>query len=186
MMSIYTVNDIFLEEEFAILKDIFNSTTDIELDPVLGRKIVYITQIPEELLIKVSDIANNICNESLTLNNFLAVEYNKQYGEPNLPVHFDGDTNDFIFNFQLSANISWDLGVNCETYQLKDNSAVIFHPNLNSHWRPRKTFKDGDFVIMIFFRFHKTDNMTDYSHVRFSQNDPIFKEVNEFRDSLNS
>lgn len=183
-MSVYTFNDIFLQEELSALNDIFKNTTNIELDPVLGRKIVYIDNIPEKLLLKVTNIANTICDEPLSGPHVLSVEYNSQYGKPNLPVHFDGDDQDLIFNFQLSSNISWDLGVNCETYQLKDNSAVIFNPNLNSHWRPKKEFKDGDYVAMIFFRFQKINNKTDYSHLALTQDDPIFKEANDFRNSL--
>lgn len=183
-MSIYTFDNIFLEEEFTILKDIFKSTTDIEIDPVLGRKIVYINNIPQQLLSKVANIANTISDEPLFLTNVISVEYNNQYGKPNLPVHFDGDSSDLILNFQLSSNIPWDLGVDCKTYPLKDNSAVIFNPNLYSHWRPKKEFKDGDYVAMIFFRFQKKDNKTDYSHLALSQDDPIFKEANDFRDSL--
>jgi hypothetical protein len=183
-MSVYTFNDIFLEEDLAILKDIFKNTTNIELDPVLGRKIVYIDDIPEQLLLKVTSIASTISDEPLSSPHVLSVEYNRQYGEPNLPVHFDGDTCDLILNFQLSSNISWDLGVNCETYPLKDNSAVIFNPNLNSHWRPKKEFKDGDYVAMIFFRFEKINNKTDYSYLALKQDNPIFKEANDFRNSL--
>jgi hypothetical protein len=185
-MSIHTFNDIFLEEELTILKDIFQNTTDIELDPVLGRKIVYIKDVPESLLLKVSSIANSISDEPVSFTHLLSVEYNKEYGEPNLPVHFDGDDQDLILNFQLSSNTSWDLGVNCETYPIKDNSAVVFSPNLNSHWRPKKEFKSGDYVIMIFFRFQKINNKTDYSHLALAQDHPIFKEANDFRNSLSS
>jgi hypothetical protein len=185
-MSVYTFDDIFSEEELIILKYLFKNTLDIEIDPTLGRKIVYIRDIPELLLSKIINIANSISDEPISFTHLMSVEYNKQYGEPNLPVHFDGDTNELIVNFQLSSNISWDLGVNDQTYPLKDNSAVIFNPNLNSHWRPKKVFKDGDHVAMIFFRFEKTNKKTDYSHLRFSQNDPIFKEVNDFRDSLSN
>jgi hypothetical protein len=185
-MSVHTVNNIFLEEELTILQNLFDNTTSIEIDPVLGRKIVYIKDIPEPLLLKVTNIANSISNEPLSFTHVLSVEYNREFGEPNLPVHFDGDDQDLILNFQLSSNISWDLGVNCEVYPLKNNSAVIFNPNLNSHWRPKKDFKDGDYVTMIFFRFEKTNNKTDYSHLTLSQDDPIFKEANDFRNSLNS
>lgn len=185
-MSVHTFDNLFLEEELTILRDIFKNTTNIELDPVLGRRQVYIKDIPEVLLLKVTNIASDISNEPMSLTNFMSVEYSNQYGKPNLPVHFDGDTIDLIVNFQLSSNTSWDLGVNCETYSLKDNSAVIFHPNFNSHWRPKKEFKDGDYVKMIFFRFQKINNKTDYSHLRLSLDDPIFKEANDFRDSLNS
>lgn len=183
-MTIHTFDNVFSEEELIILKYLFKNTKSIELDPVLGRKIVYINGIPEPLLLKITDIVNTMSDEPLAFVHALSVEYSSQYGEPNLPVHFDGDVADFILNFQLSSNTSWDVGVNCEVYPLKDNSAIIFNANLNSHWRPKKVFKDGEYVAMIFFRFQKINNKTDYSHLALTQDDPIFKEANDFRNSL--
>ena len=91
-MSVYTFDNIFSEEELIILKDIFKNTTDIKLDPILGRKIVFIDNIPEQLLLKIINMVNGLFSEPLILAHVMSVEYNNQYGKPNLPVHFDGDT----------------------------------------------------------------------------------------------
>jgi hypothetical protein len=129
-------------------------------------------------------LINSLYKENLILNGFSAVEYNNKYSNPNLPPHYDGDDNDLIFSIQLSSNVSWGVGVDCELYRLKDNSAVIFHPNVNAHWRPKKEFKDGEYVRMMFVRFYKATGRTDYSHMRYGSKDPIFDKVNEFRDSF--
>jgi hypothetical protein len=133
---------------------------------------------------KLNKIIEEFPYINLSLGHATVVEYNNKYGEPNLPVHYDHDNHDLIINFQLMSNTVWPIGVDCEAYNLKDNSAVVFNPNGFTHWRPHKKFKDGEFVTMIFFRFMNEQNPSDYSHLDYNIGDPIFKEVEEFRKSL--
>jgi len=114
---------------------------------------------------------------------FAVAEYTAEVGKPNLPPHFDGDRTDLIMTYQLPSNRQWGVGVDLNVYELEDNDGVIFHPNENIHWRPHTEFKDGEFVRVMFVRFCLPEQ-TDYSHLRFSQNDPIFNEVTAFMDSL--
>jgi len=132
---------------------------------------------------KVKDFIKTF-SKDVRLGNILYVEYNNKYGTPNLPPHFDGDSSKFVVNFQLSSNTAWDLGIDFDIYSIEDNSALIFDPNKNIHWRPKKTFKDGEYVKMIFFRFYDLNKQVDNSHLRLSLNDKIFKNINDFRDSL--
>ena len=118
------------------------------------------------------------------LHSFVTAEYTAEVGKPNLPPHFDGDQTDLIMTYQLSSNKQWGVGVDFDVYYLEDNDGVIFHPNENIHWRPHANFEDGDVVMVMFFRFGLPVE-SDYSHMRFNQNDPIFSEVMAFRDSLN-
>ena len=117
------------------------------------------------------------------LNSFVTGEYTAEVGKPNLPPHFDGDQIDLIMTYQLSSNKQWGVGVDLNVYDLEDNDGIIFHPNENIHWRPHTEFKDGEFVRVMFFRFGLPTE-SDYSHMRFNQNDPILYEVRAFRDSL--
>jgi hypothetical protein len=66
---------------------------------------------------------------------------------------------------------------------LEDNDGVIFHPNESIHWRPHAEFKDGEFVRVMFIRF-VLPNGSDYSYKKASIADPVFDEVNAFRNSL--
>jgi hypothetical protein len=133
---------------------------------------------------KMLKIVNELSPIKLTMAHVMAVEYNSKYGHPVLPPHFDHDTNDLVVDFQLSANTSWDLGVDLKNYEMLDNSALIFNANEHIHWRPHKTFKDGEYVKMVFWRFFDEANPTDYSHLDYVMDHEILKGANQFRDSL--
>jgi hypothetical protein len=113
----------------------------------------------------------------------VTAEYTLEAGKPDLPPHFDGDQTDLIMTYQLPSNRQWGVGVDLNVYMLEDNDGVIFHPNESIHWRPLVEFKDGEFVRVMFIRF-MLPNGTDYSHKIASLVDPIFDEVNAFRNSL--
>jgi hypothetical protein len=117
------------------------------------------------------------------LSGFVVCDYTAEAGKPNLPPHFDGDQTDLIMTYQISSNRTWGVGVDLNVYDLEDNDGVIFHPNESIHWRPHAEFKDGELVRVMFVRF-RLPIESDYSHLRLSQDDPIFSEVRAFRDSL--
>jgi hypothetical protein len=185
-MSILKVENILTQEELALIKNAVEQN-EIEPDETLGRKYmggIHHAFTPE-IEAKMYAIANQASEVPLSMTHGMVVEYSAEYGTPNLPPHFDGDTNDLIINMQLEANTSWDLGLNLETYSLEDNSALVFNANTEIHWRVNKDFKPGEYVRMMFVRFYDAENPSDYSHL--SQHWPshdIFKEIREFRDSL--
>lgn len=137
------------------------------------------TTFMEDMLEKVTELTG----KPYRFYGFVVAEYTAAAGKPNLPPHFDGDQTDLIMTYQLSSNRQWGVGVDLNVYDLEDNDGVIFHPNESIHWRPHTEFKDGESVMVMFVRF-RLPIESDYSHLRFSQDDPIFKEVMDFRDSL--
>ena len=141
-------------------------------------------EIAESLRERVIEIASSLSKIKLSLDHGNYSEYSNKYGSPNLPPHFDGDTNDLIINFQLSSNTSWDVGVGVDRYSLVDNSAVVFNGNTNIHWRPIKTFKDGEYVRMIFFRLYNSEVRSDYSNLPHHPDNDIFSEVRNIRNNL--
>lgn len=140
----------------------------------------------EETYRKLVDLCKEISEDDLEISSVAYVEYSGKYGTPVLPPHFDGDSSEFIINFQLDSNTSWDVGVDFNVYKMENNSAVIFQPNVNIHWRPHKKFKENEYVKMVFFRVSIIDeeSIVDNSHLRYSLDDKVYKEVNDFRDSL--
>ena len=84
----------------------------------------------------------------------------------------------------MSSNVKWNIGIDRSIYDMNDNDALLFNPNKCVHWRPRKTFKDGEFIRLIFFRFYNLEKISDYSHLRYWPQDEVFKEINKFRDSV--
>ena len=175
------IDNVFSDEEIQYLNNIINDIKEFEPDEELGRHKFTIDKIGNEFAERLIKLVNN----NLSLSSVTYVEYSNKFGKPNLPPHFDGDSSELILNYQLSSNTVWDLGLNTSIYKLEDNSAILFDPNKNIHWRPIKDFKDGEYVKMIFFRFCDQSNQLDNSHLRYSLGDIIYKEVREFRERLN-
>jgi hypothetical protein len=184
-MSIDRIDNIFSQEELDHINDIINNSPN-NVHEELGRKQFYsvASGFSPELRTKLTDIAKRVSGLPLELSHAVAVEYSPLYGEPNLRTHVDGDTNDLIINIQLDSNTVWDMGLNQKTYTLNDNSALIFNANKEIHWRVHKEFKEGEYVKMLFVRFHNPENMSDYSYLPHNPDDEMFKEAREFRDSL--
>ena len=200
-MSVYKVNDLFSTPELELLYILINSIVipinddgtyiydtdngqeDCTISKYLGR-IQSSFKPPPELNKKLLNIAKNISSKKLKSSGMTYVEYNKKYGLPNLPPHFDGDLSEVIINYQLSSNTPWDIGLDTKIYKIEDNSALVFNPNENIHWRPHKTFNKDEYVKMIFFRFRSAEDVIDNSHLRYSLNNDIYKKANELRNSL--
>lgn len=201
-MSVQKIKNIFTQEELNILNNAISyskipvddnnnyvnyksNSEGLGICEELGRlQFGGLKDLPQPINDKVINIVKNLLGKKLSLSHAMAVEYSSSYGIPNLPVHYDHDTHDLIINFQLLSNTQWSIGIDLEVYDLEDNSAIIFNGNEHTHWRPHKTFKDKEFIKMIFFRFKDIENPSDYSHLKYSIDDEIFKEMNEFRDSL--
>jgi hypothetical protein len=201
-MSVQKINNIFTKEELDILNNRLNYSaipTDSNFNYAnhrldqegrgihdeLGRlQFGSLKDLPLSIVDKINKIVENASNKELSMSHAIAVEYSSLYGLPNLPVHYDYDTNDLIINFQLLSNTKWNIGVDLKIYELEDNSALVFNGNEHTHWRPHKTFKDNEFIKMIFFRFADPNNPSDYSHLDYVINHEIFAEINAFRDSL--
>jgi hypothetical protein len=180
------VSNIFSKEDIAAIKNIIDNPDSKQVHNGLGR----LEQggnfnLPETIIAKLTKIVKEVSGaETMSLRSLMAVEYNNKYGDPSLPPHFDGDTTEIIVDFQISSNTSWGIGLNLEVFELEDNSAVIFNPNTNIHWRPIKSFEDGEYVQMIFFRFNDPNNVVEHLEARYSQDHEVFREVREFRESL--
>lgn len=196
------ISNVFTSEELTILNNsimhaktlIYNNGSYIDrlsnnsgqgIDYVLGRLQLHIDYLIKNIYLKLNDSVNAIFNKEYIYDHSLVAEYSNAYGKPNLPPHYDGDSNHLIVNYQLSSNSSWDIAVGMNLFEMEDNSAILFNGNENIHWRPHKVFKDGEYVTMIFFRFKDPLNNCDYSHLRYMQDHMVFSEINKYRNSLN-
>lgn len=181
-MKIKQINNLFSNEELLYINKIIKeSKTD--LDSMLGRVKSEI-DFKGSIRQKVEKLINETYKVNLSLGSINYVEYNKRYGKPELPPHFDGDNCDLLLNYQLSSNTVWGIGLNKKVYNLQNNDAVIFSPNEVIHWRPIKNFLNEEYVKMIFFRFHNLKFPSDHSDKRYSLDHSIFTEINKFRDGL--
>lgn len=180
--------DVFTEEEVKAIHDEIKNAKTKSVDSgdrPLGRLNISGFNVPESALDKIKDLAFSAFGKKLEYcGKDSCVIYSGEYGSPSLPPHFDGDKTEVIIDYQLSSNTTWDVGVDLNVFDLEDNSAVVFNPNTNIHWRPIKDFEDGEYVTMLFFRLFDPESPKDYSDRALPIDDEVFKEVNDFRESL--
>ena len=183
--DISIATNIFSEEEIESLYETIKDN-EPEIHGELGR-IQYnllLNTIRSKTVDKLNDVVKEVTDLPLQIRSATYVEYNSLYGKPNLPPHLDADTNDLILNIQIESNTDWAIGLNLKAYDIKDNSALVFNPNKEIHWRAHKEFKDGEYVRMLFIRLFNPDNPSDYSHLDLLQDDEMFTDAIAFRDSL--
>lgn len=176
------LKELFNEKEIEYIRYKINNSVR-EVDNNLGRaKCTF--ELQPELKEKIQKYISKIYKTDLHLGSSSYVEYNKVYGTPQLPPHFDGDSCDLLLNYQLHSNTMWGIGIDKNIYNLKNNEAVCFSPNDYIHWRPIKTFSDTEYVEMIFFRFFDLNSPSDNSHKRYSLDHEIYKDVNNYRNAI--
>lgn len=123
-----------------------------------GRVDIRHLKIPQDIIDKVTKIVMDTMDNSFTdvvFSFIIYAEYSlKSGGNPKLEPHFDiSEGSTIILDYQLESNVSWDLIVESESFTLKDNDGILFDPLSNIHYRPVQSFKDDEFVRMLFFRF---------------------------------
>jgi hypothetical protein len=183
MKNVYEVSNFLLPEELDMIDRMMKDRKLENEDGVLGR-ILYMVPKLDEISDAIQKRVETLVGKRLDVVGSVFAEYSSKYGQPNLPPHFDGDTNSLIVDYQYKGNTSWGLGVDSKVFEMEDNKAIIFNPNEYPHWRPHKTFKEGEVITMIFFRFPDNSGKTDYSHMRYSQDADIFANIRRIRDSL--
>lgn len=177
------IENLFNEDELLDLFKCIDKSKKKD-DPALGRQMREINSLPIGIKNKLEKIGSTLYKKDLSVCFCLYIIYSKDFGQPNLPPHIDADSNDLIFNYQLRSNTRWDIGLGVKDYKIDDNCSLIFDPNEVIHWRPHKTFNQGDYVEMVLFRMVDPNNIVDKSHLKYMQNDPIFKDAIDFRNKL--
>lgn len=124
----------------------------------MGRVNMYfpLYEVPE-VFDKVEKFMKNLDPE---LKYFYATfaRYNLVYGEPNLGPHMDSNFESITtLDVQINANTNWNMNIEGTEYHIENNSALIFKPAEVVHWRPRKTFKDGQFVEIVLIDYINLD-----------------------------
>ena len=188
MENCYKIKDLFTQQELEWI-DLAIQNAPTEDDPVLGRVTKHITKPSNNFLWKLIQTTNSTFNKELVLGPITYTRYSAKFGKPNLPPHIDRDKVEVIVDYQYKSNTNWPLGLNKTIYEMEDNSALMFNPNKNIHWRPIKDFDSEEFVEMIFFRFFEIENgqvVSDYTDVlpREGTYNPELEEVEEFRNKL--
>jgi len=129
----------------------FEDGSFIGVDP--GRETLELFPLPEKIINKISSLISKDSGYSYVGTTYC--EYNLKHGNPQLPMHFDGNKNNVCFDYQLESNTEWPIIVDNEEYILKNNDALLFDPGYKLHGRPNKTFIDDDYVNMFFVFWRK-------------------------------
>jgi hypothetical protein len=95
--------------------------------------------------------------DEISLAHYSYIDYDLKYGdgryEPSLPPHIDSTENLVTFNYQLGGNIDWDIYIDNQPYSLKTGDAIIFSAVNQVHWRPKREWKEGDFLEIVTFDY---------------------------------
>lgn len=82
-------------------------------------------------------------------------------------------------DIQVKSNIDWPISVEGREYQLKDNQALTFAGTHQVHWRPKRDFKDGEFLDMVFCHFSARDYVENELGELISSEDPSLQKLSE-------
>lgn len=168
------IENVFSEKEIDdINAAALSKQDDIEIQTFLGRtRLDYDFKDIDKLPKSIIDKANGLIKEfsdcekrKYSFRYFTLVEYNNQYGMPQLGPHKDTCAFTGTILCQLESNTSWDLYVEGVAYSLKDNSALLINARDQDHWRLHKDFSDGDYIKMVFLHYlDLNDQEMNYSN----------------------
>ena len=161
------INNVFTEQE---IKDIENAAflkkDDTEIQTFLGRtRLDYsfedIDKLPKSILNKANDLIKEFSDKNkrkYSFRYFTLVEYNNEFGMPQLGPHKDTCAFTGTILCQLKSNIAWDIYVEGIPYMLTDNSALLINARDQDHWRMHKEFNEGDYLKMVFLHYMDLDD----------------------------
>lgn len=133
------------------------------------KKIVHMSRLliefacPPDIEETMDSYAKPLHKDPIRLTHYNYIDYNLKYGEgkyaPALPPHLDADENLVTFNYCLDQNIEdWQVWVDDKPYDLKKGDAIIFSAVNHVHWRPKRKWKEGEFVEIVSFDYCPVTN----------------------------
>ena len=158
------VSNFLTSDEILEICLITSQTTNQSFTSSLGHNSWHI-RLPDYLVKKFTDKASEIAGEELFLKEYNVSRYENVTSNagntyvPMLYPHTDETFKEprFTLDYQIRSNIDWDIVVDdwkeIKTFKLKDNEIISFSGTHQVHWRPKKIFKDGEFVEMLFMHF---------------------------------
>lgn len=131
---------------------LINQDTVVMVDKENGRLMAEMLPTPEYIVEKLKSIVKERYGDCEYLSTVYA-EYSSQHGNPKLNKHFDSKNDTTLIDYQLNSNTVWPITIDEINYELVDNQAVLLRPFKQFHGRPKKIFKQEEFVNMLFFFF---------------------------------
>lgn len=118
-------------------------------------------EMPKSIEEKLDLVAKPIYDGDIAMCHYNYIEYNLKYGDGNdpiLPPHLDGDENLVTLNTNVGGNIDWDIYVDGKRYTLGVGQTIVFSAINQVHWRPKRKFKEGEFLEILSVDYCPTTN----------------------------
>lgn len=157
----YLIKNFFNEAEIEELKSAAK-INEHDSHISTGRSV---TQVLEPLFVnrsaiieKVQKAAKDLYSKEYKIVTDGFMEWSLKYGPPKLQPHMDDSLGEVVFDCQLDSNIDWPIYIDGKEYLLKDGDALFFNGEISDHWRPRRSFVDGEFVKIVIFNLIPEDH----------------------------
>jgi len=159
------IENFFTEEQINRIYEIVQNAPRTSFQQYLSYVSSHII-LPSDIIDSVTKVAEEIVGEGLVLKEYNFSRYQKTISDcrklwfnpllfPHIDNAFEGKR--FTVDVQLRSNVSWEIIVDNwksqESFILKDNQALTFSGTHQVHWRPKKEFKDGEFLEALFLHF---------------------------------
>jgi hypothetical protein len=129
--------------------------------PDLARVVIEF-EMPESSLNTIDSIIKPMYSEEIAMSHYSYLGYSLEYSDgvtaPSLPPHIDAAETLITFNYQIGGNIDWDIYVDGVPYSLKTGDAVVFSAVNQIHWRPKRTWRPGEYTEILTINYSPLDN----------------------------
>lgn len=116
---------------------------------------------------RICDVVSNALNDDFILEEYSFVRYTPEYGyDVKLFPHYDTRSSQrVVLDIQLNATEKWDIIVENENFNLKNNQGLIFYGTQQMHWREKKKLLPDTQIDMVFcWLKYKNDRMLTTDH----------------------
>lgn len=112
---------------------------------------------PKDIELTMDKYVKHLYSEDIKLCHYSYIDYDLKHGEgryaPSLPPHIDNTETLVTFNYMLDGNVDWDIYIDGKPYLLKTGDAILFSAINQVHFRPKRTWKPGEFVKILTFDY---------------------------------
>ena len=119
-------------------------------------------EAPDDVEKTMDSYVKDIYSEEIKLCHYSYIDYDLRHGDgeyaPSLPPHIDNTNTLVTFNYMLDGNIDWDIYIDDNVYSLKKGDAIIFSAVNQTHFRPKRNWKEGEFVKILTFDYSPLDD----------------------------
>jgi hypothetical protein len=181
----FIISNIFSDEDIeTIYEHIEKTPVDKTFDQPDYGHTAYFSWLPENIVKKIEDMANNNYHKPLVLRELSFARYDTRNGRtPLLYPHFDNPFQErrITYDIQVRGTKPWPLVVEGKSFELKDNEALVFSGTHQIHWREHTIFNDDDYVDMIFCHFSEpidiAEKVTDSHRERMQGREKIERDA---------